>query len=108
MSSTFEGWKIFFITAGVAEESASIYAAKFVEEEMSKNVLRALNTDTLGRLGIMKIGHQMAILKHVKDIEKTEQLTVAGPSPEKAESRGIIVTSYFLKEFEAMRQIYWT
>ena len=57
------------VAVGIEEEIAKTYADKFEKESVNRSNMSLLDKDTLEELGVEKIGHRLAILKMIKNIE---------------------------------------
>ena len=56
------GWKTLFMEHGIKEASATEFAAKFVAEEMTVDMIPRLDRGILKEMGVKVIGDALAIL----------------------------------------------
>lgn len=68
-----EYWREFFRAAGILDEAADEYTDIFCRNRVRATTLSELNKDYLKDMSITLTGDIMAIIKHAKEITKTEE-----------------------------------
>ena len=78
-------WKEFFRTASISDDATSTtYAKAFFDNGFSELSLPQLDRDTLTAVGVTSIGHQLAILQHIKNGQSGSTTTPTHNSVTKA------------------------
>lgn len=65
-------WQRFFLAAGIPGTIASKYSKSFAEQRVQLTMLDDLDKTTLIELGVTTVGDQIAILRHIREMNKTQ------------------------------------
>jgi hypothetical protein len=100
-SSPAFNWSTFLNSAGIHEPHDGKYAAMFVEQGIDESLLEDLNQEWLSNIGIESAGHQMRILRTIKQ-RNTRAKIPHSPSDVTLQKRSEVFSPYSGNRFASV------